>query len=139
MVNIPRTEPRVWRRLPNCSATDTIAADGQRYAVVNIGSFRALTEKRGVCRHICTLQHLRKSPKCANNALNQLKCRLRTLAERLCQTLRVIRVPRHSHSPIHAAHTAIHASHPAHTAHTAVATSIHGPVAASKARVWRRI
>jgi hypothetical protein len=25
MVNIPRTEPRVFRRFPNCSATETIA------------------------------------------------------------------------------------------------------------------
>lgn len=25
MVNIPRIEPRVFRRLPNCSATDTMA------------------------------------------------------------------------------------------------------------------
>jgi hypothetical protein len=82
-----------------------------------------------MCRHVCALQHLGKSTKRTHNVLNQLKCRLGTLAERLRQALGVVGVAGHAHPPIHPTHahaTAVHASHthattihPAHPAHPA--------------------
>jgi hypothetical protein len=76
-------------------------------------------------RHICTLQHLRETTECADNVLDQLKCRCCALTERLSETGWVVGVARHAHpSSIHAAHSHAHTTHATihatHTAHAAV-------------------
>lgn len=83
IVNIPRTEPSVCRRFPNCSATETIATH-----IVSMQSLcvsgDVITKERGMGGHICAFQHLREPAKCSNNTLDQLESGLRALAERLC-------------------------------------------------------
>lgn len=44
-VNMPKTEPNVLRRLPNCSATDTIAWRSQHVCRIKFEAERRLTKK----------------------------------------------------------------------------------------------
>lgn len=79
IVKMPRMEPSVFRRLPNCSATETIAIEVS-ISSPNNDSPR-LTKETRMCSHVSTLQHLRKASECANNALNDLECGLCALTE----------------------------------------------------------
>ena len=94
--------------------------------------------------HISTFQHLRKPPKCPDQALNYLKRRLGALTERIRQTIRIIRIPiaHHARLPIHAASVPSHshASYASHAAiHGAVAPAVHRITHTAKARVGRGV
>jgi hypothetical protein len=102
-----------------------------------------LTKERRMCRHICALQHLRETAKCAHNVLDQLKCCCCALAERLRETGWVVWIARHTHpSAVHAAHSHAHTAHTTHTtvhaAHTAHA-AVHRAHASAVTRVWRGV
>lgn len=57
--------------------------------------------------HVRALEHLRKSTKCAYDALNHLKGGCGALAERMRQAVGIVRITRHA--PVHASHASIHA------------------------------
>ena len=79
---MPRMEPRVVRRLENCSATDTIAAIHVNHRDESMGMGKmSLTKETRMSSHICTFQHLRYSPKCTHQTLYELKRSLCALAE----------------------------------------------------------
>lgn len=83
MVNIPRMDPRLLRKFPSCSATDTIAliVSKERFEECFDGS--PPTKKTGVCGHVCALKHLSKSSKCTNYTFNYLESSLCALREAL--------------------------------------------------------
>lgn len=80
IANMPRIDPSVFLRLPNCSATDTIAT-----IVSNAMSVwkQGLTKEAGMSSHICALKHLRKASKGAHYALDYLESGLRALRKTL--------------------------------------------------------
>lgn len=92
------------------------------------------TEERRMCRHICALEHLRKTSECTNNVLDQLESRLCTLAEGLRKALRIVRVARHAHAAVHAAHS--HSTHS--TIHATITTAVHRAHTA-ETRIGRRV
>lgn len=97
--------------------------------------------------HISTLQHLREPSKRPDQTLNNLKRRLRALTERVCQTVRIVRIPiaHHARLPVHAASITAHShpSHPCHASHAAVhgavAPAVHRVAHTAKARVGRGV
>ena len=79
---MPRMEPRVVRRLENCSATDTIAAIRVSHWDESMRKGKvSLTEETRMSSHVCTLQHLRYPPKCTHQTLYELERSLGALAE----------------------------------------------------------
>ena len=142
-MNIPRMDPRVLRRLENCSATETIAI------VLVISKYSGRTglgwcgtEEARMGGHVCTFQHLCHTTKCSDQALNDLKCCLRALTEAIRQAVGIVWVPSHHswlshtssvHAPV-APHASIHGAIPtAVSSHSAV----HGVTHTAEARIWR--
>lgn len=132
-VNMPRIEPRVLRRLENCSATDIIARRYVRAArpTEYVEENRiVLTKKTRMRSHISAFEHLRKPAKRPYDALYHLKRRLRVLIEAVGQAIGVVRIHASHHPRL--AHSAVHAPHAAHaTAHAAVHAAVARAVAAS--------
>lgn len=92
-----------------------------------------------MCSHIRALQHLGKAPKRTHDTLDDLKRRLRALAERIRQAVRILPHARLSgesaHASIHAAHPTVHGAVAAHATHPAVHAAAH----AAEARVGGRV
>lgn len=160
-VKMPRREPRVERRVENCSAT-AIMAVGWEGGRVSFESFCGrgegrgggsgsgsgmgdgglgdrvwLTEEAAVCGHVRALQHLGKPSKCTHDTFDDLKGRLRALAECVRQAVGILPHARlawiSAHASVHASHPAVHAAVAAHTTHTAV----HAVAHSAKTRVGR--
>lgn len=89
-------------------------------------------------RHVGTFKHLGETAKGTHDSFYQLEGGLCALAEGLCET-HVVGVTGHSHAAVHASHAHTHTTHTAHASvHAAVATTVHGSVAAH-AIIGRRI
>ena len=123
MVNIPRMEPSVVRRLENCSATDTIAVVPTIVSITDdflFGERFSRTEKTRMGSHVGAFQHLREASERTDQAFDNLKRSLRALAEAVRQAIWIIGIRAHHAWLTHAAVHASHASHAAHAAHAAV-------------------